>query len=142
MNGSRLLFSIQFLLLITCALSAQSTRERLSFNEGWLFRLDDPPGAADTLDYQKVKTSLLATGRYDIKGDRAAPPDVNLGRDVAYTQNAFNDSGWRKLNLPHDWAIEGDFQQTLPGDIGKRPFAGVGWYRKHFNIGAQDKGKQ
>jgi beta-galactosidase len=26
----------------------------------------------------------------------------------------FDDSGWRELNLPHDWAIEGDFDQSNP----------------------------
>jgi beta-galactosidase len=48
----------------------------------------------------------------------------------------YNDSHWRKLDLPHDWAIEGDFQATNPsGASGGALPGGVGWYRKHFKVG-------
>lgn len=57
------------LFLGACSSLSSESRERLSFNDGWLFSLAD-----DSL---------------------AARPE-------------FVDSGWRKLNLPHDWAIEGD----------------------------------
>jgi beta-galactosidase len=30
---------------------------------------------------------------------------------ISYVQSAFDDSEWRRLNLPQDWAIEGPFQQ-------------------------------
>ena len=60
MNGSRLLYPFLLLLFLTDVLLAQSSRERVSFNEGWLFQLNDPSGAADVLDYQKVKDVLLA----------------------------------------------------------------------------------
>ncbi len=57
-------------------------------------------------------------------------------------QIAFNDRSWRALNLPHDWGIEESFDQELPGESGKLPWAGVGWYRKHFSLGAPDAGKK
>ena len=41
----------------------------------------------------------------------AERPDGNLGEDVAYTKADFDDSSWRKLDLPHDWGIEGPFKQ-------------------------------
>jgi beta-galactosidase len=53
-----------------------------------------------------------------------------------------NDAAWRKLNLPHDWAIEGPFRIELTGETGKLPYKGIGWYRKHFTIPAEDAGKQ
>jgi beta-galactosidase len=53
-----------------------------------------------------------------------------------------DDSSWKKLNLPHDWAIEGPFRIELTGETGKLPFKGVGWYRKHFTVPATDTGKQ
>ena len=31
----------------------------------------------------------------------------------------YDDSGWRKLDLPHDWGIEGPFRQDLEGGTGK-----------------------
>lgn len=45
----------------------------------------------------------------------------------------FDDSGWRVLNLPHDWAIEGDFDQNNPSGTGGGALpGGKGWYRKTF----------
>lgn len=54
----------------------------------------------------------------------------------------FDDSAWRKLNLPHDWGIEGPFQQELPGETAKLPYSGVGWYRKTFELPARDRESQ
>src|SRR5581483_5543944 len=49
----------------------------------------------------------------------------------------FNDSGWRTVNVPHDWSIEGPFDQKNPtGGAGGFLPAGVGWYRKHFALPA------
>ena len=55
----------------------------------------------------------------------------------------FDDSKWRTLNLPHDWSIEGKFTEDAPttGYGGYLP-AGIGWYRKHFNLGKIKKGQQ
>ncbi len=53
-----------------------------------------------------------------------------------------NDASWRKLDLPHDWAIEGPFRIELKGETGKLPYQGIGWYRKHFTVPAEDAGKQ
>src|SRR5689334_12750165 len=45
----------------------------------------------------------------------------------------FDDSSWRKLDVPHDWSIEGPFDEKNPtGKDGAYLPAGVGWYRKHF----------
>ena len=47
----------------------------------------------------------------------------------------FDDSGWRKLDVPHDWAIEGDFYVGNPSGAGGGALpGGIGWYRKHFVI--------
>jgi len=54
---------------------------------------------------------------------------------------AFDDSGWRTLDVPHDWGIEGPFRYDLPGNTGKLPWQGIGWYRKHFMVSAADQGK-
>ncbi|HEX8551286.1 MAG TPA: beta-galactosidase GalB [Abditibacteriaceae bacterium] len=53
----------------------------------------------------------------------------------------FEDSQWRTLNLPHDWGIEGPFDQELPGETGKLPWHGVAWYRKTFQIPADEIGQ-
>jgi len=51
----------------------------------------------------------------------------------------FDDSQWRKLDVPHDWSIEGPFDPNSPaGGAGAFLPNGVGWYRKQFTL--QDYG--
>jgi beta-galactosidase len=51
----------------------------------------------------------------------------------------FSDNGWRILDLPHDWSIEGDFSEHSPtgGGGGYLP-TGIGWYRKHLILSRAD----
>ncbi len=60
--------------------------------------------------------------------------------DVSGAQEAtFDDSGWRTLDLPHDWSIEGAFSDTNPaGANGGALPGGVGWYRKTFSVAERD----
>jgi beta-galactosidase len=54
----------------------------------------------------------------------------------------FPDNKWRKLDLPHDWGVEGTFSEKNPAGFGGGALpGGVGWYRKKFRIPAADKGK-
>lgn len=55
----------------------------------------------------------------------------------------FDDSRWRKLDLPHDWSIEGKSERNNPsaGDGGFYPM-GTGWYRKTFSVPAEWKNKK
>jgi len=46
---------------------------------------------------------------------------------------AFDDSDWRKVNLPHDWSIEGPYSAEFSSGNGYVP-GGIGWYRKHFKL--------
>ncbi|MDR2038549.1 MAG: DUF4982 domain-containing protein [Bacteroidales bacterium] len=50
----------------------------------------------------------------------------------------FDDSKWRKLDLPHDWSIEGTLSPTLASCTGYLP-GGIGWYRKTLNIPSEKK---
>ncbi|MFI0431477.1 sugar-binding domain-containing protein [Mariniflexile sp. HMF6888] len=56
-----------------------------------------------------------------------------LGDTPEAKGNDFNDASWRKLDLPHDWSIEGKVNPKNPtkGAGGYFP-AGIGWYRKTF----------
>jgi len=53
---------------------------------------------------------------------------------------SFNDTAWRTVELPHDWAIEGPFSKKYDARCGGLPFYGTGWYRKRFTLPAT-KGK-
>ncbi|GEC72507.1 beta-galactosidase [Flavobacterium flevense] len=55
---------------------------------------------------------------------------------------SYYDSNWRKLNLPHDWAIEGPFSIKNNARTGGLPIHGIAWYRKHFTIDSKNKNKQ
>jgi len=82
--------------------------------------------------------------------------DWRFKKDTAsgLENSAYNDTGWRELNLPHDWSIE-----DLPGQqagqvmgpftkasVGKAATGftegGVGWYRKTFTLDQRYQGKQ
>lgn len=55
-------------------------------------------------------------------GDEPEAVDVN-----------FEDTGWQLLDLPHDWAIEGNFSKDNPSGTGGGALpGGIGWYRKTF----------
>lgn len=67
----------------------------------------------------------------------------NLGDSAAYSQPDFNDSSWRSLNLPHDWAIEGDFSKENPSGTGGGALpGGIGWYRKTFTVPGYKEGEK
>jgi len=50
-----------------------------------------------------------------------------------------NDGNWRKLDVPHDWSIEGKIDKNEPagGNGGYLP-TGIGWYKKHFEVSEND----
>lgn len=68
-----------------------------------------------------------------IKGEQSA---------AEATQRDFDDSGWKQVRLPHDWAIAGPFDPNEHGYSGKLPWKGVGWYRKTFTLAAADAGRR
>jgi beta-galactosidase len=84
---------------------------------------------------------------------RPRPARVNVSFDADWRffkgdaqgaeRREFDDSGWRRLDVPHDWSIEGPFDEKNPTgrDGGYLP-AGVGWYRKHFNVPAAHSGRR
>jgi beta-galactosidase len=65
-----------------------------------------------------------------------------LGDDLQAKNSSYNDAQWRNLNLPHDWSIEGRFDQKNPTTQAEGGLpAGIGWYRKSFTmpLSAQNK---
>ena len=119
-------------------------REQTSFNDDWRFVKDDPAGTGDALSYMRTSNWLVATGNELLNAAAAKPalPVGNLGAEVTYTRAEFDDRAWRQLDLPHDWGIEGEFDQEYPGETGKLPWWGVGWYRKHFFLPTEDAKKR
>ncbi len=64
--------------------------------------------------------------------------DVETGQ-----AQALDDGQWRKLNVPHDWSIEGRIAQDNPiGPRGGFYPGGIGWYRKRFDAPEAWAGKR
>jgi beta-galactosidase len=122
-----------------------SPGERTSLNAGWRFVKGDPADAQGKLDYNDIKDWVEATGaEFTTHPAVTAKPKPigDPGGDISYARSDFDDRQWRLLNLPHDWGIEGPFKQEYPGETGKLPWWGVGWYRKHLQIPASDQGRR
>lgn len=84
-------------------------RDVESFDHGWCF----------------MRYGLLADGS-------------RIEEEGGIKTQAFDDRSWRRLDLPHDWGIEGPFRQELEGNTAKLPWRGIGWYRKHFTLEKSD----
>ena len=99
--------------------------------------------AATAVAAAAVNTPQLAAVR--ISGERRVSFDANWrfykGEAQGAEQPNFDDSHWKLLRLPHDWAIEGPFDPSLNPSTGALPVSGVGWYRKSFLLpeSAQDR---
>ncbi|MGJ5818177.1 glycoside hydrolase family 2 TIM barrel-domain containing protein [Paludibaculum fermentans] len=66
-----------------------------------------------------------------------------LGDPVGAEARAFDDSSWRKVDLPHDWSIESSPAKDNPTGSGGGFYpAGTGWYRKSFRAPAEWKGRR
>ncbi len=131
--------------LLTVHAAEPVSRERLLFNDGWRFQKDDPAGTGNALSYEKLKPWLLPVANTFVATPAATRPEGRApGEDNAYAQPApaFDDSAWRSLTLPHDWGVEGLFDQALPGETGKLPWSGIAWYRKAFDLPASDNGRR
>ena len=88
-------------------------------------------------------TPLAAAG-----GGQTRPSDFSFGwkftkGDPAGAQEVgFDASGWRDVDLPHDWSIAEPKDRRSPGGnrIGFFP-TGIGWYRKDFTLPCEEAGK-
>ena len=66
-----------------------------------------------------------------------------LGDPKGAEQPGFDDRAWRRLDLPHDWSIEGTPRQDAPaGGRGGYFPTGIGWYRKAFRMPARSEGDE
>jgi beta-galactosidase len=108
---------------------------------------DSRPEAAEKLaaaEQAVLKPWILPTGNAFIKDParRAVRPAGDPGSNVPYVRADFDDRGWRQVDLPHDWAIEGPFLTEGDfGGMGRLPSWGIGWYRKKLHLPATDAGR-
>ena len=120
-----------------------SPRTRLLINNDWRFIKEDPPHSQTNLQYSAVKSWILPSGNHFLSDPtkRTESPGGNLGSDVTYVAPDYDDTSWRIVDLPHDYAVEGPFTDAVTGSMGRLPSPGVVWYRKKLNIPERDEGK-
>ena len=66
--------------------------------------------------------------------------NAKAGRARGAAAIVYDDSPWRLLDLPHDWAVEGPFDPNESVSQGYRPRS-IGWYRRQFRLDEADRGK-
>lgn len=124
MNMFRSVLVILFAFLFCNMSNAQekvTEREVLSLDKGWRFHKGDIPFPI-------------------IKGHNETYRHTKAGRAGGAASTNYDDSSWRVLDLPHDWAIEGRVDSTANLSQGYY-HRGFGWYRRKFRLSPEDKGK-
>jgi len=109
------------LIVATTLVHADEGRERLSLDRGWLFHLGDVPMP-------------------DIKGHGMSYANAKAGNAWGAAGTEFDDSDWRKLDIPHDWAVEGPFDPNANISQGYRP-RGISWYRRYLRVDESERGR-
>jgi beta-galactosidase len=112
-------------------------RERLLFDFGWKFTMGHGADPTKDLNFGYGQGDFSKTGTF------------------AFAKVGWDDSAWRGLNLPHDWAVELPFEHDDSGPedeqmsshgykpLGRRyPATSVGWYRREFDVSASDAGRR
>ena len=113
------------------ASAALAPRERLLFDFGWKFFQGNGSDPARDLGFGMGQGDFAKEGEFE------------------FATRKFDDSKWRALDLPHDWAVELPFvhdeEQQDHGykPLGRRyPETSVGWYRRTFDLPQEDSGKR
>ncbi|MDG1300122.1 MAG: glycoside hydrolase family 2 TIM barrel-domain containing protein [Opitutae bacterium] len=86
---------------------------------------------------------VQAAGESRVRVNFSEDWQFHLGDVPSAEQVQLDDAPWRTLDVPHDWSIELPLDPKTPGgmSVGYLP-GGIGWYRKHFTMPNDAKGKQ
>lgn len=118
---------LALIVALTASVHAQTTQattqlsETLSLDRGWLFHEGDIPFPV-------------------ISGQDDSYNNAKAGKAWGAAASDYDDSKWRTLDLPHDWAVEQPFDEKANPSQGYRP-RGFGWYRRWFSLDPSDRGK-
>src|SRR5687767_13583762 len=123
-----------FFFLIVSLSPSFAQRKRTDLDRNWKFHFGHAADPAKDFNYG-ITAIFAKSGKTD---------------NTALAVN-FNDSAWRNLDLPHDWAVELPFVNSANFDVmphgyravgGLFPATSIGWYRKHLFIPRKDSGQR
>ena len=126
---------LPLVLMLSCLLTqGQPVRQRVCIDDGWRFAFGDASSpqkdfgcATEYFNYLTKANSIHNTGPY---------------------ARAFDDTSWRSVRLPHDWAVDLPFAREASHSHGYKtvgwryPQTSVGWYRRWLVLPEDDKGKR
>jgi len=108
-------------------------RERLLLDFGWRFHFGNADDATKDFGFGQGQTGNFQKS----------------GNFIAASSMAFDDSDWKAVDLPHDWAVKLPFKNdpalTSKGyyPLGRDyPTTSVGWYRRVFELAPEDANKR
>jgi beta-galactosidase len=150
-------FLLSQMLLFGSLLAQAAPRERISMDSGWRFRLGDPADVTTNVtwypeisDLSKLSSDGTGTGANTetyLESIRVNIFATHAGENVSFVTN-YNDSGWRQLDLPHDWAVELPFDSSADGNHGFKALGNasfttnnIGWYRRTFTLPSNYSGQ-
>ncbi len=108
-----------------------TSRQRLSLDEGWRFAFGHAADPKQDFDFGVDHAIFSKTGA-----------------SAGVRSPTFDDTAWRLLDLPHDWAVELPFDESSVFHHGFKPVGRgsaattIGWYRKTLEIPAADAGRR
>ena len=118
-------------LIMLTATETRAQRERTSLDDDWRFALGH---AADVTADFGFGASLFSSAK---AGAADGPAAVK-----------FDDAQWRRVDLPHDWAVELPFDPHADVSKGAKPIGlkypatSVAWYRRRLKVAASDRGRR
>lgn len=117
-----------------CICSAAISQTHTSLDAGWKFHFGHAANPEKDFNYS-LRTIYSKSG----------------GASGTAIEPSFNDSTWRSINLPHDWAVELPFANHPAYEVeahgykavgGYYPETSIGWYRKKFKVNPADSSKR
>ena len=133
LQAMKKIFLLSLCAALAVSMSAQSQRERISFDQNWQFAFGNASSPAkdfgcgtEYFNYFTKAASIHNEGPYTLK---------------------FDSSDWKYVDLPHDWVVDLPYAPEASHSHGyktvgyKYPETSVGWYRKAFTVPAEDYGK-
>ncbi len=128
----KIIASILCLLAVT-AICAQTPLEHINFDDNWQFSFGNASDPAKDFGCGTEYFNYLTKA-------------ASIHNEVTYVMK-FDASGWKTVDLPHDWVVDLGFAKEASHSHGykqvgyKYPETSVGWYRKVFTIPENDYGK-
>ncbi|HEV8286165.1 MAG TPA: beta-galactosidase GalA [Chitinophagaceae bacterium] len=128
------IFIFFFIFNFSFSYGQTSPRKKINIDDGWKFHFGHAADPSKDFNYS-IATIFSKSG-----GAAGTAIDAR-----------FNDSSWRTLDLPHDWAVELPFVNVQSSEVeshGYKPVGGlfpetsIGWYRKYFIVSRADSGNR